>query len=670
VAKRKEATSKLEAREVPIGDLIPTPDNPRVFDEKAESFKDLVASVKAQGVRVPVLARPHRTETGKLDLRAGERRWRAAKEAGLKTLPTVIREMSDHEALQVTIVENVEREDLTPLEEGRGVERLLKEYDGNLKAVSDDLGRSVTWVRERARLTALSKKWIAALADPQSEVFGWSVSHLGLIAALPATEQEELLGSRYWLDRDTTVDELKKHLADLHMELSKARWDLDDAELVPKAGACSVCPKRSSQQQFLFPGLADPDDTDRCLDRKCWDGKAAAALRAKIQRSEAQHGKLLRVSENYGAGKGALKPWQWEKAKKDAPGAKHAIIADTDSANAGKVIWVQRTSSGPAPETPEQALKAKRRALREKRDEHVAKLCRSHFVTGRGSGAKLRSSVETPSDDVLLQLVNVNLRAGYSSRTALLRRTQKLKPDALRRQVFEALAENDIASWRWGYELAQVYAGALGIDLKVMKAQAREAVPEPPAIKKLKAEIAENKGAKTKTAKKAKPRKTGQRKGTSKKSRKKKPSKLPAFGEAKLYEEAAAIDTVGFAFLREEASTVYFVDEAQRGYRTFAKRIDGQGGPPNDMPLALSQPQERKDQAEKLLAGYANLVGWEPCCRECGCTEGNCPQCIEKTGEPCVWVEQGLCSACADPASSSATPGETDDDPAVEAAGQ
>lgn len=107
-------------RMVPVEDVVPTPDNPRKrIDTKAPDFLELVESVKALGILQPLVARPHPTQAGKLDLRAGHRRHEAARAAGLAEVPVMVREMSDRVAMEVTVLENLQRVDLTPMEEAR-----------------------------------------------------------------------------------------------------------------------------------------------------------------------------------------------------------------------------------------------------------------------------------------------------------------------------------------------------------------------------------------------------------------------------------------------------------------------------------------------------------------------------------------------------------------------
>src|ERR1700709_1453742 len=110
------ATEAGELRELPVGLIKPNPDQPRTnFDP--EALKALAKSIEASGIVQPLLVRP--PPDGGYDLLAGERRWRAAQEAGLEKVPAVVREQAEAERLQAALIENMVREDLNPVEEGR-----------------------------------------------------------------------------------------------------------------------------------------------------------------------------------------------------------------------------------------------------------------------------------------------------------------------------------------------------------------------------------------------------------------------------------------------------------------------------------------------------------------------------------------------------------------------
>jgi len=141
-----------ELARLPVDQIHPNAKQPRKrFDDEAVS--GLAESIRAQGLIQPVVVRP-RLEGG-YELIAGERRWRAAREAGIATVPAVVREADDRETLLLGLVENVAREDLSPIEEGRGYSVLIDEFGLSLGEVAGRVGKSKPTVSNRIRLLEL-----------------------------------------------------------------------------------------------------------------------------------------------------------------------------------------------------------------------------------------------------------------------------------------------------------------------------------------------------------------------------------------------------------------------------------------------------------------------------------------------------------------------------------
>jgi ParB family chromosome partitioning protein len=141
-----------ELAHLPVEQIHPNPKQPRKeFDHDAVS--GLAASIRSQGLIQPVVVRPR--VHGGYELIAGERRWRAAREAGIATVPAVVREADDRDTLLLGLVENVAREDLSPVEEGRAYAVLLDEFGLSLGEVADRVGKSKPTVSNRVRLLEL-----------------------------------------------------------------------------------------------------------------------------------------------------------------------------------------------------------------------------------------------------------------------------------------------------------------------------------------------------------------------------------------------------------------------------------------------------------------------------------------------------------------------------------
>ena len=148
---------------LPIGDLRPGKFQPRRNFDEGE-LEALSASIGEKGVLQPVLVRRHPDETGCWELVAGERRWLAAQRAGLREIPAIVHDLSDAETLEAAIVENVQRQDLTPLEEADGYSRLIDEFGYTQAALSKILGKSRSHVANSLRLRNLSDG-VKALLD-------------------------------------------------------------------------------------------------------------------------------------------------------------------------------------------------------------------------------------------------------------------------------------------------------------------------------------------------------------------------------------------------------------------------------------------------------------------------------------------------------------------------
>ncbi len=149
-------------REVPIEKLHPNRYQPRTrFDDAA--IEDLAASIKARGILQPILVRPSTSRPGEFEIVAGERRWRAAQRARLHEVPVVERALSDNESLEIAIVENVQRQDLSPIDEARGYRRLIEEFGHSQQDVADVVSKSRPHVANMTRLLTLPEKVQALL---------------------------------------------------------------------------------------------------------------------------------------------------------------------------------------------------------------------------------------------------------------------------------------------------------------------------------------------------------------------------------------------------------------------------------------------------------------------------------------------------------------------------
>lgn len=156
------ATDQPRLEEIPVGSIIPNPHQPRVhFDE--ESLSELAASVREIGVLQPILVRP--LDNGQYELVAGERRWRAARRAGLAVVPAVIRTTDDLGSVERALVENLHRQDLTPLEEASAYQQLVEDFSMTHEQVASRVGKSRSAVTNTLRLLSLPAAIQSLLAD-------------------------------------------------------------------------------------------------------------------------------------------------------------------------------------------------------------------------------------------------------------------------------------------------------------------------------------------------------------------------------------------------------------------------------------------------------------------------------------------------------------------------
>lgn len=142
------------AKTVPIEFLKPSPFQPRrrFADDEIDGLAD---SIRAKGVMQPLLVRQSPDDRDAYEIIAGERRWRAAQRAGLHDLPVLIRDLSDRDTLEVALLENVQREDLSPLEEGEGYQRLIDEFGHTQQELADTIGKSRSHIANLLRLLLL-----------------------------------------------------------------------------------------------------------------------------------------------------------------------------------------------------------------------------------------------------------------------------------------------------------------------------------------------------------------------------------------------------------------------------------------------------------------------------------------------------------------------------------
>ncbi len=156
--------TKVESKidKLPLGEIVPNKYQPRKsFDENM--LNDLSNSIKERGVIQPIIVRKKNSENFKYEIIAGERRWLAARKAGLHEIPVVVTEADDLKSLEFAIVENVQRHDLNPLEEAQGYKRLIDDFSYDQEKVSKFIGKSRSYITNSLRLLSLPTEVLALL---------------------------------------------------------------------------------------------------------------------------------------------------------------------------------------------------------------------------------------------------------------------------------------------------------------------------------------------------------------------------------------------------------------------------------------------------------------------------------------------------------------------------
>lgn len=298
-----------QMRMLPVGGIVASLTNPRK-SFKAEPLQELADSIQASGVHQPILVRPlpasrleetsralrssvlawpfattRKREPIEYELVAGERRWRACQLAGVTEIPAMIRELTDEQALEVQVVENLQREDVTELEEAEGYEVLMQHGTLNADQVAAKIGKSRSYVYARLKLLALGNTARNALREGLIDA-----SKALLIARIP-DEGLQIKALEFCTRHDYQSDlpgyrACANHVQNNYMlRLDKARFTITDATLLPEAGACGTCPKRTGANPDLFK---DVDSADVCTDPKCYRAKEDAHTAQVVAAAQAK----------------------------------------------------------------------------------------------------------------------------------------------------------------------------------------------------------------------------------------------------------------------------------------------------------------------------------------------------------------------------------------------
>jgi len=256
-----------------------SPDNYRIYFCPV-ALNELATDMTLHGMISPVTVRP--MPTGRYELVVGERRIRAARIATLEIIPAVIKELTDEQAEEMRLSENLQRENPHPMDEANRIGKMQREGK-TIAQIAERLSKSKTFIYARLKLSALIL--------PLQELFfaeKLSLSEAMEIAALAPSSQEEIFERHCidWQEENFTTHSFKYIIGRYKYDLSDAPFDVQDSQLIPQAGACSTCPFNSATLISLFPEMAEDAI---CTNKACYHSKCLTATKNEV----------LQVVENF-----------------------------------------------------------------------------------------------------------------------------------------------------------------------------------------------------------------------------------------------------------------------------------------------------------------------------------------------------------------------------------
>jgi ParB family chromosome partitioning protein len=341
-------------QDIPLAKIRESKSNPRRFFDEAK-LAELADNIKQHGVLQPILVRPlPEGEVGTYELVAGARRFRASKLAKRDSVPATVRELTDAKAIELQVIENVQRVDVHPLDEAQGYAALIQLQPNTyaVETIATRVGRSPAYVSGRLRLIQLIPEAKQAFYENKL-----TVAHAFEVARLQPNDQRRALQECFPHHRNAgavlkdkhaepavTVRELRGWIArEIHLDLTNAPFDPQDEKLLPSAGACSRCPKQTGSNPLLFPEI--PRRASICTDRECYRAKVEALVQIQVKPLADQGEKPLRVSQApawqvNGDAKDVLFEGQYRKAKAkgECPNTKAAVLID--GKGAGSIFYL------------------------------------------------------------------------------------------------------------------------------------------------------------------------------------------------------------------------------------------------------------------------------------------------------------------------------------------
>jgi ParB/RepB/Spo0J family partition protein len=279
-----DVSKATELANLPLGAITASLSNPRKTFNAAK-LTELADDIKRRGIDTPITVRPlpgwrvANTERAvRFELVCGERRYRASQMAGLSTIPALVRTLTDEQALEVQLIENLQRDDLTPLEEAEGYDHLCTAAAITKEQVGDKIGKSRAYVYARLKLLDLCNEARHALRDGTVDA-----TRALMVARIPNDSlqvkamKEIVAGTGYYggqgkepMSSRQALDHIQQNYM---LKLSDAKFPITSLELVTGAGSCKTCHKRTGNDADLF---SDISGADICTDPPCFHKKEEA----------------------------------------------------------------------------------------------------------------------------------------------------------------------------------------------------------------------------------------------------------------------------------------------------------------------------------------------------------------------------------------------------------
>lgn len=635
-----------DASLIPLDLIVESPLNPRRGELTRAELEELKDSIGAVGLLHPLLLRSIPDAAGdgpEYELLAGRRRLAAMRELGWQMGDAIVRNDLDEDAArEAALEENLQRQDLAPLEEAAALSELVEKQGAG--PVADRIGRSVRWVMRRANLLRLSPKWRKAI--DAGKVPTMTAEHLETVAVLGKEHQDRILDEleRGVLEFAGDVESFRLSISDDLHELAKVPWKLDDAELLPEAGACTTCTKNTSVVPDLFDGVVlewggtagRSSSKARCTDEACWKRKACAVRDTKLAAAREKYSNLVLVAGDGGLSgerdlplpKGVTKASTisgqgLQKAKKSDSGSLPVFRVSGYGAG-GSVEWMKAApwaskstqsafkaaaKAAPAPKDARRVEEAKPAKLKEAVKKLTPAAARAELAEKREQlrGRRMKWCVER-IHELLVEHAEERDATPAASGPAL---PTHVSLDKALRLAAAFGVEGDARDNEWSFGMAD--GGATRRDLLEGEQGCSASLRNVWC------------SAVDRAANVLDPRRTPP------------DLRVPQAQEAIVVARFVMPD-LDLDELDRQASEAIPEPMSWKALAALA----GEGA-------SKSSPTAKSGRK----AGRKARDGEPATCRECGCTDDDCGACIERTGEPCTWAEEDLCSACVGAAASS-----------------